>query len=86
MEKSSEQVHDLFHFSAGTTHMLHTLGWGGGSDHVFLLRCGSLNCVSVTAYIVAAPRSPRILNGGSDSFTLVLIIQVEKESQELEED
>lgn len=58
-------------------------GMGRGSDHVFLLRCESFNCVSVTAYIVLAPRGPRILNSGSDSSVLVLIMQVEKESTEV---
>lgn len=76
VEKSSEQVPDLFHFPAGTTHT----GMGRGRDHVFLLRCRSLNCVSVTAYIVSAPRSPWILNSGSDSFALLLIMQVANES------
>lgn len=50
---------------------------------MFLLRCGSLSCVSVTAYIVLAPYSPRILNSGSDSFILALIMQVENESTEV---
>lgn len=82
VEKSSGQVHDLFHFPAGTTHT----GMGRRRDHVFLLRCGSLNCVSVTAYIVSAPRGPWILNSGSDSFALLLIMQVANESTQSEED
>lgn len=55
-------------------------GMGKGNGHVFLLRCGSLNCVSVTAYIVSASCGPWILNSGSDSFALFLITQVKKES------
>lgn len=42
-------------------------GVGKGGGHVFLLRCGSLICVSVTAYIVSASRGPWMLNSGSDS-------------------
>lgn len=55
-KKSSEQVHNLFHFLVGTTHICCALGAGveRGGGHVFLLRCGSLICVSVTAYIVSA--------------------------------
>lgn len=53
---------------------------------MFLLRCGSLHCVSVTAYIVSALCGPWILNSGSDSFALFLIMHVEKESQKSEED
>lgn len=55
-------------------------GTGKGNGHVFLLRCGSLNCVSVTAYIVSASYGPWILNSGSDSLALFLITQVKKES------
>lgn len=61
-------------------------GKGRGSGHVFLLRCGSLHWVSVTAYIVSALCGPWILNSGSDSSALFLITHVDKESQKSEED
>lgn len=40
VEKSSKQVHDLFHFPAGTTHTLCTLEWGGEVTMCFYLGVG----------------------------------------------
>ena len=47
------------------------------------LRLGALNCASVTAYVVSVPCGPGVLNGGSDSFALFLITQVEKSITEV---
>lgn len=39
-KKSSEQVHNLFHFPAGTTHMLYALERGGEAAMCFYLGVG----------------------------------------------
>ena len=41
---------------------------------MFSLRCEVLGCASVTAYMVLAPCGPGVLNSGSGSLALVLIM------------